>query len=184
MAAWVILALCVTGDLRPEARTPAALHLRIDQDGRLSRAELSVVVEEIDRIWRQAGVRVSAGRSGDAVPEGRTVVSMRIVSTPPAIDGRRVLGFVTTGVHDEATPTIFVSLTAVSNLLEETLRSQAVVVRDRLVAQATGRVAAHELGHYFLSERLHHEHGLMRRTYSTSELISPSLKPFQIVRAR
>lgn len=183
MAAWIILALCVIGDLEPEARTPSALHLRIDQDGRLSGDQLRVVVEEIDRVWRAAGVRVSSGRSGDAVPEARTVVSMRILMTPPPID-RQVLGFVTTRVHDEVTPTIFISLTAVRDLIDGSLRSQAIVVRDRLLAQAIGRVAAHELGHYLFRQRIHDEHGLMRPTYLARDLISPSLKPFRIVRAK
>ena len=180
MAAWIVLALWISGDLKPEARTPAALHLRIDQDGRLSKGELQIIVEEIHRIWQPAGVQVTAGRYGDVVPEGRTVVSMRIVSMPPATNGRRVLGFVTAGVHEEPTPTIFISLTAVKDLLDGSLRSQTVVLRDRLIAQAMGRVAAHELGHYFLRERLHDEHGLMRPTYSTSDLISPSRKAFRI----
>jgi hypothetical protein len=183
MAAWILLALCVIGDLKPEDRVPSALHLRIDQDGRLSRDQLRVVVEEIDRVWRAAGVRVNAGRSGDVVPEGRTVVSMRIL-TPAAVDRRHVLGFVTTGARDEVTPTIFISLTVVRDLLEASLRSQAVVVRDRLLAQAIGRVAAHELGHYFFRNRIHDEHGLMRPTYAARDLISPSLKPFQVGRAK
>ena len=182
MAAWMILALGVIGALEPEARTPSALHLRIDQDGRLSPDQLRIVVEEIDRIWQPAGVRVSSERSGDAVPEERTMVSMCILTTPP-IDRRHVLGFVTTRVHEEITPTIFVSLTAVRDLIEGLLRSQTVVVRDRLLAQAIGRVAAHELGHYLFRQRMHDEHGLMRQTYLARDLISPSLKPFQIVTA-
>ena len=108
MSAWIVLALWMSGDLKPEARTPAALHLRIDQDGRLSKGELQVAVEEIRRIWDAAGVQVSSARFGDAVPEGRTVVSMRIVTMPIPAEGRRVLGFVTADVQQQAMPTIFI----------------------------------------------------------------------------
>jgi hypothetical protein len=182
MAAWIVLAVCVIGGLEPEARTPSALHLRIDQDGRLSRDQLRAVVEEIDRVWRPEGVRVKSGRSGGAVPDGHTVVSMRILTSSP-VDRPHVLGFVTTRARDVETPTIFVSLASVTDLVDGLLRSQTVVVRDRLLARAIGRVAAHELGHYLLRQRVHDEGGLMRPTHLARDLISPSLKPFQIVPA-
>ena len=52
--------------------------------------------------------------------------------------------------------------------------------RERLIAQAIGRVAAHELGHYLLQSARHSETGLMRPQYSTEELVGPSLARFRL----
>jgi hypothetical protein len=53
-------------------------------------------------------------------------------------------------------------------------------LRDRLIAQAIGRVAAHELGHYLLQHAGHHDRGLMRRRYVAAELVGDWLDPFKI----
>lgn len=113
-------------------------------------------------------------------------MSLRIVAAQWRRGDRTVLGWVSAGVYQEPTPTIFISGSGVRSLLatahfrERPFSLQPGVLRDRLTAQAIGRVAAHELGHYLLHSRTHQERGLMRHTYSTADLMAPTLKPFQI----
>jgi len=196
MAPWVALALWVCGNcsaVPPVAsrsgavlETPSAVHIRIDQDGRLSAQDLRIVIREIGNIWGAAGVRVTSGRYADPVAAGRALISLRIVGEQWHRGGRTVLGWVTADVHEQQTPTIFISHSGVRALLatarfrDRALTPLPVILRERLTAQAIGRVAAHELGHYFLQSRHHQERGLMRANYMTTELVAPSLKPFEI----
>ena len=196
MAAWVVVALWVSGNCSAvppaasrsgtELEAPPAVHIRIDQDGRLSPQDLRIVIEEIANIWGAAGVRVTSGRYADPVPAGRALISLRIVGEQWQRGGRTVLGWVTPDVHEQQTPTIFISHSGVRALLARAqfrgraFTLQPVILRDRLTAQAIGRVAAHELGHYFLQSTHHQERGLMRANYMTTDLVAPSLKPFEI----
>jgi len=179
MAAWVVLALCITVDLSADLDQRPAIHLRIDQDGRLTRQQLGNVADELARIWRPAGVRLSWGMYADAVPDGSAIVSLRFTTVESPRD-RNVLGWVQSDVREQPTPTLFICISGIRNLLSSVTGSKAVVVRERLTAQAMGRVAAHELGHYFIQGSSHDKRGLMRAVFSTSELLGPSLKPFQI----
>lgn len=186
MAAWIVLAVWICADSSPDLETPPAVHLRIDQDGRLSALQLRIVVEQIEKIWRVGDVRVTWGRYADPAPSGRAIVSMRVVSVESRHRGDVVLGWVPGDVHEQTTPTLFISLSSMRDLVAPFLfrgvsfNRQPVVLRDRLIAQAIGRVAAHELGHAFMRGKQHHERGLMRHTYSIADLMAPSLKPFQI----
>jgi hypothetical protein len=186
MAAWILLALRLWLDVSPDPGRPAGLHVRIDQGGGLSSQQLRIVVAEIQKIWGIAGVQVTTGAYGDPVPSDRAIVSMRVVSLELPPSRAPILGWVTADVHRQLTPTIFISLSAVGALLAAgsykglSFNAQPVVLRERLTAQAIGRVAAHELGHYFLRTNQHDEHGLMRRTYSTPDLTGPGLERFQI----
>ena len=196
MAAWVVLALWVFGNgsaVPPaasrsgkELESSVAVHIRVDQDSRLSAHDLRSVIEEIASIWAAAGVRVTSGRYADPLPPGGALISLRIVGEQWQRGGRTVLGWVTADVHEQQVPTIFISNSGVRALLAKAqfghraFTLQPVVLRDRLTAQAIGRVAAHELGHYFLQSGRHQERGLMRPTYLTTDLIAPSLKPFEI----
>jgi hypothetical protein len=179
MRALIVLALWISGDLKPDPPAATAVYLRVDQDAGLADGEVRVILGEIGRIWRPAGVHVSSGRYGDLVPVGRMLVSVRIVTLRPTSSGRHVLGFVTADMHEQPIPTIFISLPAVQDLLNKSVALHPPVLRDRLIAQAMGRVAAHELGHYFMG-RTHDQHGLMRPVYSTNELLTPSLRAFAI----
>jgi hypothetical protein len=49
-----------------------------------------------------------------------------------------------------------------------------------VIAQAVGRVAAHELGHYLLENAGHQDRGLMRPRYSAVELAGDWLDPFKV----
>jgi hypothetical protein len=186
MAAWILLALLTRADLSPEPAIPAAIHVRIDQDGRLSPFEMRIVVEEIEKIWGSAGVHVTSGRYSDPVPSGAVTLSMRILSVELPDDYGHVLGWVVGDIVQQSTPTIFISRAAVTELLAKatfkgvSFNACPHVLRSRLVAQAIGRVAAHELGHYVLTGREHDQRGLMRPTYNAPDLVSSGRNAFRI----
>jgi hypothetical protein len=165
---------------------PPAVHLRFDRDGGLSAAALREAVKQTRSIWSDAGVAVTAGRPGDAIPAGAAVVAVRIESEKDwQIDGHSVLGWVTMDERGQPSP-IHVSMPAVDALLSRIdflgrpFRDHTRVVRERLTSQAIGRVMAHELGHYLLRSSRHADAGLMRPHYSGTALAEYSLSSFRI----
>jgi len=54
------------------------------------------------------------------------------------------------------------------------------VLQQRLIAQAIGRVTAHELGHYLLQNARHQDRGLMRPRYIAAELVADWFDPFKV----
>jgi hypothetical protein len=186
MAAWILLALLTSADLNADLRAAPAVHVRVDRDGRLSQQQLVTLLDEIETIWRAAGVRLTWGRYGDPVPAGSATVSLRIVSADLQRDSRPVLGWVTADGLQSPVPIIFVSQINIRVLLAKTrfrnvpFNACPKDLQDRLTARASGRVAAHELGHYLVTGRGHDEHGLMRPTYKSSDLIAPSPDAFMV----
>jgi hypothetical protein len=186
MGAWILLALRLCVDVSPDLHHEAHLHLRIDQAGGLSADQLQIAVDEVRKIWSAAGVRVTTGRYSDPVPADGATVSVRVVRVDMSKNGEPVLGWVTADVRARALPAIFISLIGLRGLLEATayrnvpFSAQPATLRDRLMAQAVGRVAAHELGHYFLNSSRHDDHGLMRAAYSAVDLMTPLPRRFEI----
>ena len=194
MGTWILLALCGCADLNADQHsvlgrallTPPTVHVRIDQDGGLSRLQLRLVLEEIQSIWEPAGVAVTSGRYADPVHRGSAVVSLRVVGEQLPGGGQPTLGWVPADVDEQHTPIIFVSRPALNTLLAAVLfrglpvSARPMALREELAARAIGRVAAHELGHYFLRARDHDARGLMRPHYSAGDLMAPSIAPFQI----
>ena len=195
METWVLVALLISGDLSANGESAcgdisngaAALHLRFDQDERLSPRELRIAVAEIRNIWGAAGVAVTTGQYGEAAPPGRAIVSIRIVNTEWERDERPVLGWIPRELtKPERSPVVFVSKPAIAKALAAGLVRgkpfglQPLALRRALIAAAVGRVIAHEVGHYFLRSTEHTQRGLMRPAYRSDELIAPFLRRFQI----
>ena len=163
------------------------VHIRIDQDGGLPAAQLSEAVNQMQRIWRAAGVNVTAGRYGEPHRYSGATVSLRLLRTAARrINGSTVLAWVSPTESGAPAPILFVALQGIRELLEPVefrgrpLKQRPAAIRDRLIAMAVGRAAAHELGHFLRGEREHTSHGLMRARYKTSDLIGDSLVPFQV----
>jgi len=166
-----------------------AVRLNIDQNGGLSGTQLRLAIEEVGEIWREVGVAVASGQDGDSSRSGEATVSLRILrARAPTGAGadRVVLAWVTAIESGRSAPLLFVSLPAV---MEAVMRADALgrpvtqltrALQDRLIARAVGRVAAHELGHYLLQSAAHEDRGLMRATYSSSELVGQWSDPFKI----
>jgi hypothetical protein len=185
-AAMVWLVAAMPG-ARQQDRTVPTVHVRIDQDGGLSPACLSETLDQMQEIWRAAGVRLTRGSYGEPPRNGAATVSLRILGTAVRkIDGATVLAWVSPTDAGRPAPILFVSLQGIRELLAEAdfrgrpLKQRPQAIRDRLIAIAAGRAAAHELGHYLRGEGQHTAAGLMRGRYKTSDLIAESLAPFQV----
>jgi hypothetical protein len=182
------LALLLKGPAEPRL----TVHLSIDQDGGLSALQLELAIDEVRTIWSDAGVVVTSGRY-DEPPRGiaRAAISLRILLTRPAVEdgAEHILAWVAAAGPGRTAPLLFVSLPAVAETVQRArafdlpVTKLTLALRDRLIARAIGRVAAHELGHYLLQHAGHQPHGLMRPRYSPNELVGDWLEPFKVPRA-
>ena len=184
MFATLALAMLLNGPV--ESRL--AVRLSIDQDGGLSALQLELVVDEVRKIWSDARVSVNSRRYGERSLPGEATISLRILLTsPPVTDGaERMLAWVTPAGSGRSAPVLFVSLAAVTDTVLGTVafdlpvRRLTQALQARLIAQAIGRVTAHELGHYLLQNARHQDRGLMRPRYSAVELVGDWLDPFRV----
>ena len=167
MVATLALALLLNGPIEPRL----AVHLSIDQSGGLSAVQLQLMVEEVRKVWSDARVNVTSARYGEPLGQNAesATISLRILLMPPPVkDGaERILAWVTRGAAGGLAPLLFVSLSAVTETVlgteafDRPVKKLTRALRDRLIAQAIGRVTAHELGHYLLNAG-HQDRGLMR----------------------
>jgi hypothetical protein len=67
-----------------------------------------------------------------------------------------------------------------TDALDMPVRRLTRELQHRLIAQAIGRVAAHELGHYLLRHAGDQDRGLMRPKYNAVELVADWLDPFKV----
>jgi hypothetical protein len=185
--AMALLAGGMPGPYSQKHDATTTVHVRIDQDAGLPPAQLSEALNEMQRIWRAAGVTITAGRYGEPSAPGGATVSLRLLGTAARkSNGGTVLAWVSLTESGQPAPILFVSLEGIRELLDPVefrghpLRKRPQSIRDRLLAMAIGRAAAHELGHFLRPERQHTTHGLMRARYRTSDLIGDSLVPFQV----
>lgn len=186
MVVTLAFALLLNGPVEPRL----TVHLSIDQSGGLVPRQLQLAVDEVRKIWSDAHVAVTSGRYGGPSKPGEATISLRILLTLlPVEDDERTLGWVTAGANGRSAPLLWISLPAVTGAVLSTQAYDMPVkrlpreLRDRLIAQAIGRVAAHELGHYLLQRAGHHDRGLMRRRYVAAELVGDWLDPFKIPNA-
>lgn len=192
MIATLALVLLLNGPVEPTL----TVHLSIDQSGGLSALQLQLAIDEVRKIWSDTRVAVTSGRYGEPSPQGaeganidaEATVSLRILLVPPPVKdvAERVLAWVTPAGAGRAAPLLFVSLPAVTETVlgadafDRPVRKLTRALRDRLIAQAIGRVAAHELGHFLLQHAGHQDHGLMRPRFVPNELVGDWLEPFKV----
>jgi hypothetical protein len=184
MVATLALALLLNGPVEPRL----TVHLSIDQAGGLSALQLELAIDEVRKIWSDARVAVTSGRSGEPFGPDQAAISLRILLIPPPVkdSAERILAWVTPGGTGRSAPLLFVSLPAVTETVLSTeafdmpVKRLTHALRDRLIAQAVGRVTAHELGHYLLQNARHQDRGLMRPRYSAVELVGDWLDPFKV----
>jgi hypothetical protein len=173
---------------RSERAMGPAVYLSIDQDGGLSARQLKQAIDQASEIWRAAGVGLTAGRYGEASAPGAATISLRITQTSPRrkTEGPPVLAWVGRPIDGRLKPVLCVSRPGIDGLLDgadflgHPLRQGPGAARQRLVAQAIGRVVAHELGHFLLQSASHTSTGLMRADYSPRDLLGASLEPFRV----
>ena len=186
MVATLVFALLLNGPVEPRL----TVHVSIDQGGGLAPRQLQLAVDEVRKICSNAHVAVTSGGYGEPSGPDAATISLRILLTLlPVDDGQRTLGWVTAGANGRSAPLLLISLPAV---IEAVLATEAFDMpvkrlprdlRDRLIAKAIGRVAAHELGHYLLRHAGHQDRGLMRPKYNAVELVGDWLDPFKVSNA-
>jgi len=186
----VLLALALL--LIEPAEPQLTVHVSIDQDGGLSELQLQLAIDEVRKIWSDAGVVVTSGRFGEPPRQiAEATISLRILLTRPLVEdgAEQTLAWVAAAGPGRTAPLLFVSLPAVTETVggarafDRPVSKLTHALRDRLIARALGRVAAHELGHYLLQHAGHQPHGLMRPQYSANELVGDWLEPFTVPRA-
>ncbi len=142
----------------------SSVHVSVDQDGGLSGDQVRLVIGQILRIWDNAGVEVTSGRYGDASHPGPGPCLVTNPANSAAPGRTRVeptLAWVALDEGGQLTPHLFVSLPAITSVVSLSefagypVRQLAPQIRDELIARATGRAAAHELGHYLLQRAGH-----------------------------
>jgi len=187
---WLPLTLAIgvlASNPTPAADLPAAVHLRLDQSGGLTRSDLSEVAAQVRMIWAPAHVGVTEGDVRDRAPDGAVVLSLRVVGEePPARPDRPVLAWTPLAPGGTIAPLLFVSRPAITRLTSAAdfrgrpLSQRPALLLRRLINQAIGRAAAHELGHFLLQAGGHADRGLMRPTYTIDDLLGSSLERFAI----
>ena len=152
MFATLALTLMLNGPVEPRL----AVRLSIDQDGGLSALQLQLAVDEVRKIWSEARVAVNSRRYGQPSLPDEATISLRILLTPPPVkdEAELILAWVTPAGSGRSAPLLFVSLAAVTETVlgtvafDRPVRKLTQALQARLIAQAIGRVTAHELGHY------------------------------------
>jgi hypothetical protein len=166
-----------------------SVYISIDQAGGLSATQLAVAVDQMHQIWSGAGVNVTASVPEEPGRPDQAVVSLRIVrfAAPTTARGEPILAWVAVGEAHLPAPALFVSLQTMNALLANAefagypMKRLTSAVRAELTGRAIGRAAAHELGHYLLQRAGHRVQGLMRPSYSITDLVGDWLEPFQVV---
>ncbi len=166
---------------------PFQVELRIVPGPGLDPRFVASAASELVAVWGPLGVDVVPFTKALS-PRPATGVTMVIVEALPAERQANTLGWV--GFQDDKTaaPLIFVSVSAVRRLIEPTNFKGAPFMRipqagrDRYIARAIGRAAAHELGHFLLSSRAHTRSGLMREQFHPQELIEEPRASFRLER--
>jgi hypothetical protein len=123
----------------------------------------------------------SACRTGAGAPELVVEFASAAMARSPA-----VLGTVAFDPDGTPEPRVTVFLDEVLRLMASARLFGAAawqwprLLREQIVGRALGRVLAHEIGHYVLSNRQHTQMGLMRPTQRSDELGAPSRAGFRL----
>jgi len=165
-----------------------SVHVRVDQDGGLSVAQVRAVVAQMRQIWSEAGVGVTSGGHDEPSGPGEATISLRILrlSVAPNSRGEPILAWTVVERDGTPAPVLLVSLPTIRAILSRAefagyrTDKLTIGVLDELTARAIGRAAAHELGHYILQQAGHRDSGLMRPSFSATELVGAWLRPFQV----
>ena len=151
----------------------------------LSPDAMRVALAEISAIWSAHAVAVTS--SADEGESDDTVVVRVVVEPRPAAlgsDWSGALASIRFGENGEPQPLIalylpdLIAMIARSNGTAGGKEGTPVVLRERAIGQAVGRVLAHELGHYLLRSRSHARFGLMRSIQNAADLVDTAREPF------
>jgi hypothetical protein len=185
-----VAAVCVSGVAAAQAHHErpfvVAVRLQIDRPA-LSNFLVTELEIEATRVWTPYGVLIEWTDAGaDTAPESDLTVDAILTeriddarsTTWSAVLGRTFL--------DQRSPRplpIHLSFDATERMLAlrpYSRTSTVIVVHEREMARALGRVFAHELGHVLLDVVGHDETGLMRPVFRPEELAEANRRPFRL----
>jgi hypothetical protein len=142
----------------------------------------SIAQKEASEIWRDYGVEISWNNGVEPALHFDVVIAGSRTEHEP-LHFFSILGRTELNGTGEVTGPIRVNFEAIAGLLENRY-SNSVVVRERELGRALGRVLAHEVGHALLGvPSFHDATGLMRAAIPVEDLVSPDRRFLQLEEA-
>ena len=141
-----------------------------------SHRQLRAMMEEAEAIWRPYDVLLTwptpESSKSARPPDVRLQVKFgHAASTRPmGTSGRPSLGEIQFFEGDRPDNTILLLTNEIAGRVLSAGVCGPRALVDDVIGRATGRVLAHELGHYLLASRVHARNGLMRPSFGSQEL--------------
>ncbi len=143
------------------------------------------IAAEMRKVWRAyVDLEVAVpGGVGQAI--GDDMLTLVLTARTSTVGDPGALGWIDF-VNGEPAKTITVSLTAAQELAAASrwegkpIPAWPSSVRERFLARALGRAAAHEVGHYLLRSKTHTPRGLMRQRFPVGEIMSVNLNGYRL----
>jgi len=162
--------------------SPPPIVVRVTAAPNVPSSVVAQMLEEVDAIYRNAGIVFAWRGDGDAFATLRVVIGN---GRGAAHDGETPLGWI---IFEDSQPTenIHVSYTNAERFMDESVKVSGSVVgmtrfeHDMILGRIAGRALAHELGHYLLATKAHTRTGLMKASRSAHELVAIGRTYFQI----
>jgi hypothetical protein len=143
-----------------------------------SRDQTKILTQQIEQIWRLQGITIRWACENEDDCLRVVLVEQRGFVAADRQQRYACLGsipFLASG----PVKTLYVAVNRLRDLVRESTHFNTPdAVRELLVARAAGRAAAHELAHYLLATPEHAPSGLLRSTFSSSDLLGAFLEPF------
>jgi len=183
MAAIVAAALAAVAPAVPVKVTAPPIIVDLTTSSALSAPAVTIAIEEVEALFRSAGVRF-IWRRGDHLPRAlRVVIDAEPGPARAARDGVTALGWL---VFENGVPTreIHLSYANAARFLEASrevvglIHQKTLAERDLLMGRALGRALAHELGHYLLATTVHTSKGLLKASRTAQEFFAVDRSPF------
>lgn len=142
------------------------------------------MIEEVDAIWKPAGLSIVWNREPVTEPSLHVTVgpARGAASSRESVEPIGWILF----EDNRPQPNVYVSLANAADLLEHSggvvghSSGMPIVERETYLSRAMGRALAHEIGHYLLASRDHTHAGLMKATRSAAEFFSTDRVRFQL----
>lgn len=134
------------------------------------------VIEEVDAIWKPAGLSIVWNRQPGVEPSLHVTIGPSRGSASSR-DASEPLGWIPFEAN-RPQPNIYVSLANTIDLLQNSrgvvghTTGMPIAERETYVGRAMGRALAHEIGHYLLASRDHTRAGLMKATRTAAEFFA------------
>jgi hypothetical protein len=173
--ALVLLAIAVAvvaAGVHARGAEAARVDVRITMASDLPDAARRTLVEEVDAIWREAGVGIRWVEGHE--PDGSTR-ALRVLVVQRPVGSRHGGDWVVGELlrFDGGAAIAVVSIARAEQIVHAaaagTTRVTPHAVVQRRLGVVLGRAVAHEIGHYLLGDGVHARHGLMRRTFQPRE---------------